>query len=44
MGHWLGGYIQCDAFRRGVDAYVVPAALGGLSGLLGALALAMSAV
>jgi hypothetical protein len=43
MGHWLGGYIQCGDLLQG-DAYVVPPALGGLSGLLGALALAMSAV
>jgi fructokinase len=44
MGHWLGGYVQRGALLQGVDAYVVPPALGGLSGLLGALALAMSAV
>ena len=43
MGHWLGGYIHRGDLLQG-DAYVVPQALGGLSGLLGALALAMSAV
>lgn len=36
----LNGYIQSPALKEGIDAYVVPPALGARAGVLGALALA----
>lgn len=38
----LNGYVQADAILNEMDSYVVPPALGGQAGLLGALALAAS--
>jgi fructokinase len=39
----LGGYVQAEPLLGGIDGYVVPPALGGRAGVLGALALAMDA-
>ena len=39
----LGGYAASPALQRGIDGYVVAAALGQDAGLLGALALALGA-
>lgn len=36
----LNGYIQAEAIVHGIDAYIVPPALGNRSGALGAIALA----
>lgn len=40
----LNGYIQSPAVLDGVDSYIVPPALGGRSGVLGAIALAKRAL
>ena len=47
--HWevkslLNGYIQSPTVSDGLDRYIVPAALGGRSGVLGAIALAQRAL
>ena len=39
----LNGYIQSDVVLKGLDDYIVPPALGGRSGVLGAIALAEQA-
>ena len=39
----LNGYIQSDVVMEGLDTYIVPPALGGRSGVLGAIALAEQA-
>jgi fructokinase len=39
----LNGYIQAPEILEGIDAYIVPPALGGRAGVLGALALAKEA-
>ena len=41
--HWLGGYIDRPEILDAVDAYLVPPALQGRSGVLGAVLLAMQA-
>jgi fructokinase len=38
----LNGYIQHEMILKRIDEYIVPPALGGRSGVLGAIALAMS--
>lgn len=43
MLHWLAGYIDRVELLRHIDRYVVPPKLGGRAGVLGALALALSA-
>jgi fructokinase len=40
----LNGYIQSPTVSDGLDRYIVPAALGGRSGVLGAIALAQRAL
>ena len=40
----LGGYVQSSAFEDGCERYVVPPALGGRAGVLGALALGQAAL
>lgn len=40
----LNGYVQAPALSEGIDAYVVPPALGDRAGVLGALALAAEVV
>jgi fructokinase len=40
----LNGYVQSPALLDGIDAYLVPPALGPLSGVLGALVLAENAL
>jgi fructokinase len=40
----LNGYIQAPALLEGIDDYIVPPALGGRAGVLGAIALAQRAV
>ncbi len=37
----LNGYVQVPAITQDIDAYIVPPALGGRAGVLGAIALAM---
>jgi len=39
----LNGYIQSETVLQGLDDYIVPPALGGRSGVLGAIALAQQA-
>ncbi|HEY9087548.1 MAG TPA: ROK family protein, partial [Anaerolineaceae bacterium] len=39
----LNGYVQSPAIFSGMDDYIVPPALGGRAGVLGAIALAMQA-
>jgi fructokinase len=39
----LNGYVQSPAILTGMDEYLVPPALGGRAGVLGAIALAMQA-
>jgi len=39
----LNGYVQSPAILSGMDDYIVPPALGGRAGVLGAIALAMQA-
>jgi hypothetical protein len=41
--HWLGGYIDRAEILSGVEQYVVSAALGDRTGVLGALVLAVDA-
>lgn len=41
--HWLGGYIERAEILTGLERYVVPPALGGRAGVLGALVLAQQA-
>ena len=41
--HWLGGYIDRPEILSGIEHYVVPAALGDRTGVLGALVLAVDA-
>jgi fructokinase len=41
--HWLGGYIDRTEILLGVEQYVVSAALGDRTGVLGALVLAVDA-
>jgi fructokinase len=36
----VGGYLASDALGTGIDAFVVPPALGARAGVLGAIALA----
>lgn len=38
--HVSGGYLAVPALREEIDAYIVPTALGGRAGVLGAMALA----
>ncbi len=40
----LNGYVQSPAILQGIDAYIVPPALGGRAGVLGAIALAEQAL
>ena len=40
----LNGYIQSPTILEGIDSYIVPPALGGRSGVLGAIALANRAL
>ena len=40
----LAGYVDSAAVRDGIDAYVVPPALGDDAGVLGAIALARAVV
>jgi fructokinase len=40
----LGGYVQSSAFEDGCERYIVPPALGGRAGVLGALALGQAAL
>ena len=40
--HWLGGYIDRREILGDIEGYVVPPALGGRAGVLGALCLARS--
>jgi fructokinase len=40
----LNGYVQSPVLLDGIDSYIVPPGLGGRSGVLGAVALAMEAV
>jgi fructokinase len=40
----LNGYVQSKAITENIDTYIVPPGLGGRSGVLGAIGLAMSAV
>jgi fructokinase len=40
----LNGYIQAREIIDGIDSYIVPPALGGRAGVLGAIALAQAAV
>lgn len=40
----LNGYIQSPTILEGIDSYIVPPALGGRSGVLGAIALAKRAL
>jgi fructokinase len=40
----LNGYVEAEALESGLSAYVVPPALGQLSGALGALVLAERAL
>jgi len=40
----LNGYVQSSAILEEIDAYVVPPALGGRAGVLGAIALAVGAL
>jgi fructokinase len=42
MQHWLGGYVERPEIKD-ADRYIVPPALGGQSGVLGALSLAINA-
>jgi len=39
----LNGYVQAEDILQGIEHYIVPAALGGQAGVLGALALAETA-
>ena len=39
----LNGYIQSQTVMEGLDNYIVPPALGGRAGVLGAIALAQQA-
>jgi fructokinase len=39
----LNGYVQSFAILVGIDAYIVPPALGSRAGVLGAIALAENA-
>jgi fructokinase len=39
----LNGYVQSPAILDGIDSYIVPPALGGRAGVLGAIALAQQA-
>ena len=39
----LNGYLQTDQILHNIDAYIVPPALGSLSGVLGGIALAEAA-
>jgi fructokinase len=39
---YLNGYVEAPEIRTGIDAYIVPPALGDRSGCLGAIALAQS--
>lgn len=41
--HWLGGYLARDEVESGIDDYIVAPGLGDLSGVLGALRLAVVA-
>ena len=41
--HWLGGYIDRIEILSNIERYVVPAALGPRTGVLGALVLAVAA-
>jgi fructokinase len=43
MLYWLGGYIDRSELLADSDRYVVPPALGGRAGVLGAISLAISA-
>lgn len=43
LRHWLGGYLARAQVEDGLDEYVVAPGLGGDSGVLGALALAIDA-
>ena len=38
----LNGYLQATAILQDIDSYIIPAALGGRAGVLGAIALAES--
>jgi fructokinase len=40
----LNGYVQAAAITKNIDEYIVPPALGGQSGMLGAIALAKGAL
>jgi fructokinase len=40
----LNGYVRSPAIQQHIDAYVVPPALGGQAGVLGAIALARKAL
>lgn len=40
----LNGYLQAPAILEGIDAYIVPPALGSRAGVVGALALAENAL
>jgi fructokinase len=40
---WLGGYIERREILQDIERYIVPAALGGRAGVLGALCLALDA-
>ena len=39
----LAGYVSAPALRKGIESYLVPAALGDRAGVLGAIALAQAA-
>jgi fructokinase len=40
----LNGYVQASAIMDEIDGYIVPPALGGRAGVLGAIALAAQAI
>jgi fructokinase len=40
----LNGYVQSPAITKNIDEYIIPPALGGRAGMLGAIALAQGAV